>query len=119
MTFALNNNAIYYWKVNTESLDEEYISEWSEIWSFTTQIASPVLALPANNAVGVPTIPTVSWLETNGAAYYNIQVSLTNNFTTTIVNQDGIVDLEYLLPELSLNTKYYWKLEQLICGKYH
>jgi hypothetical protein len=52
----------------------------------------------------------LSWLETNGAAYYNIQVSLTNDFTTTIVNQDGIVELEYLLPELSLNTKYYWRV---------
>lgn len=110
MSFALNNNTIYYWKVITESLDEEYISEWSEIWSFTTQIASPVLAQPENNAVGIPTIPLLSWLETNGAAYYNIQVSLTNDFTTTIVNQDGIVELEYLLPELSLNTKYYWRV---------
>nr|HPO64166.1 hypothetical protein [Candidatus Kapabacteria bacterium] len=111
MPFALNYNSVYYWKVMAESLDEEFISDWSEVWSFTTQIATPVLAQPVNNAVGISLNPTLSWLETSGAASYQLQVSLTNTFATTIVNEVGIIGLEYLLPtELTLNTKYFWRV---------
>ncbi len=111
MPFALNYNTTYYWKVIAETLGEEFISDWSEIWSFTTQIASPVLALPVNNAAGISLYPTLSWFETNGAASYQLQVSLTNTFETTIVNEVGIIGLEYLLPvELTLNTKYFWRV---------
>ncbi len=70
----------------------------------------PILMLPSNNMNGVSTSPTLSWKESLRAASYAVQVSLTSEFSSTVVSQSDISTNYLKVTGLSLNTTYYWRV---------
>lgn len=73
----------------------------------------PILSSPLNNAVDIPTPVTFSW---NAAAYstsYSLQVSTDNGFSSFIYNQTGLTATVQLVSGLSINTKYYWRVNSM------
>ncbi|MGB2867530.1 MAG: FG-GAP-like repeat-containing protein [Bacteroidota bacterium] len=62
------------------------------------------------------TTVTFKWNPVPLADSYGLQVSTSNSFTTTIVNQKNIGTTSYLLSGLSINTTYYWHVNAARSG---
>lgn len=104
----------YYWRVRASSVAGN--SGYSAIWEFSTKksvVAPPAPQLTSpSNAVEVP-VKTVSlrWNTLNMADTYQIQISLSSNFSQQIlVNQQGIKDSFFEFENLNFNTVYFWRV---------
>jgi hypothetical protein len=101
------------WRVQalTGPYDE---SDWSAVWSFTTSGLVPpdtvVLIAPENGAVDVSVIPILTWQAVSLAASYRLQVSLSGDFASTVVDQAEITSTEYEMNDLEYETIYYWRV---------
>jgi ligand-binding sensor domain-containing protein len=108
---GLFKDSTYYWRV--KAINSHGVSGWSTIFCFTT-IADPplipILKLPLDSAQGIPINQPFSWYASNGTASYQLEVSTTPTFTSTIVNQSGIILTSYVASGLANNTKYYWRV---------
>jgi len=75
-------------------------------------LSAPALSSPSDGATEQPTTPTLNWSLVPGAMSYQLQVSTTSNFYTTVVNADSLLITYYtvgvLESALSPNTTYYW-----------
>ena len=110
-TFAytgLEYATLYYWHVN--SGNSEGTSSWSNTWQFTTTLASPVLVYPANQALSIPDSGYCSWNIVASAQSYQLQISTSSQFLSTIVNVSGITSLNFTYTGLNYNTLYYWRV---------
>ena len=101
----------YFWRVSSRSSGGE--GAYSAVWSFRTLTAGlppapPVLATPANGAIGVAPNPTLMWRASTGATSYRVQVSTGANFTTTVIDQSNIALTSFAASGLLPNTTYYW-----------
>jgi hypothetical protein len=108
---GLASQTLYYWRVRASNAAGE--SDWSSVWSFTTGIAPPVapsLIVPNSDAVNVSTNPPFMWHTASGATSYQLQVSLSSAFSTTVVNQSNIMDSTSSVSGLQGNTMYYWRV---------
>jgi hypothetical protein len=114
VTPALANNTPYYWRVN--ATNTQGTSEWSAERSFTTIALgtappAPTLISPVNAALSVAIPTTLSWNASAGAASYQVQVSTTSGFSTTVFDQSGIAATSAAVtPALFNNTVYYWRV---------
>ena len=107
---SLNPLSIYYWRVN--AANTAGTSVWSEIWSFTTTGPSPdvpILTSPTNKSTINSAPLTLSWIVSNGAVSYTLQVSADSLFTTLVYNQSGIITLSKQVTGLVAST-YYWRV---------
>jgi hypothetical protein len=114
---GLAGGTTYYWEAN--ATNGNGASSWSNIWSFTTVISTPgapTLALPSNNAVNQSTSPTLSWSTVAGAATYNVLVSTSTSFTTTVTSQTGAAGLSASVSGLANSTPYYWEVSATNAG---
>ncbi|MEX2512321.1 MAG: LamG-like jellyroll fold domain-containing protein [Cyclobacteriaceae bacterium] len=113
-TPELQDLTTYYWRVAASN--EEGVSLWSEVRSFTTQETetvlpdAPVPASPENEATGLSKTVELSWEAGSLAATYKVQVSLVSDFSTTVVNDQNISGTSFTTPELQANTLYYWRV---------
>lgn len=71
---------------------------------------APALSSPANGATGVSLPPSVSWGASAGAASYQVQVSTTSAFTTTVYDQAGLTATSTSVSGLANSTVYYWRV---------
>ncbi|GEM_PF-6767950 len=79
--------------------------------------AIPTLVSPDNNATNVSVTPTLSWNTADRAQTYQVQVSTTPNFGTTVINQSGITTTSYnVATALQNNTQYYWRVRAINIG---
>jgi hypothetical protein len=113
---GLSNNMTYYWRVN--ATNTAGTSAWSStVWSFTTVPGAPSLISPPNQTS--PTIrrpPTLTWnAPAGGAASYQVQVSTSSSFGTTVFNQSGITATSQVINGLSART-YYWRVRASNAG---
>ncbi len=83
-----------------------FIAKYTE----SLPITSPLLTSPENNATNRPLNPTLEWQPVENAVSYTLQVSLTNDFATTIVNESAIESTEFEVNNLAYSTQYYWRL---------
>jgi hypothetical protein len=108
---GLANSTPYYWEVSATNAGGT--SAWSGAWSFTTEIATPIaptLISPPNNPIyNLPTLLTLSWSTVTGAATYNVLVSTSANFSTTVSSKMGLTGLS-TSENLSVSTTYYWEV---------
>ncbi|MGA9365006.1 MAG: T9SS type A sorting domain-containing protein, partial [Bacteroidota bacterium] len=114
---GLINNTVYYWRVNATNASGT--SAYSSNWSFTTIVgapSAPTLLSPSNAATGVSIPPTLNWNASTGATSYQLQVSTSSSFTTTVVNQSGITATSYAVSGLNNNTVYYWRVNATNAG---
>jgi subtilisin family serine protease len=72
--------------------------------------AVPALSSPAANATGQSLTPTLSWAAATAATSYNLQVSTSSTFATTLVNLTGLTATSRALSGLANSTVYYWRV---------
>ncbi len=81
----------------------------------TIRIASPavpsvpILASPANGAPNLTTAPVLTWGTVGTAASYEVQVSSSSAFGSTILDQPGLAVISLTAGGLANNTMYYWR----------
>lgn len=76
---------------------------------YSITLTPTVVSLPANGATAMPTTTIVKWNGDSNAETYNLQVSTSNTFSTTVVNVTT-AQTEYLLSALLEETNYYWRV---------
>ena len=106
----LADNVTYYWRV--QALDGGGQSSlWSEVWSFTVDMArlrAPLLSLPKDRSNTPDQTPTFSWGSVSGATAYQVQVAADSTLTTPIIDVP-IATATYTAPELPYGV-YYWRV---------
>ena len=108
---GLTGGTVYYWRVNATNTGGT--SSWSSTRSFTTvgsAPTAPTLSSPTDGATGVSKTPTLSWNASSGATSYQIQVSTSSSFTSTLVDQSGLTGTSYAASGLADVTVYYWRV---------
>ncbi|ROL61258.1 T9SS C-terminal target domain-containing protein [Bacteroidetes/Chlorobi group bacterium ChocPot_Mid] len=105
----------YYWRVAGKN--DAGTGDWSQIWNFTTTTAPdpPTLAGPANNATNVSMTPTLTWNAAPKADKYQLVISTSDIFATTVLDKDDITGTSYTLAKdiLSNSTQYFWKVRSI------
>ncbi|QLH53152.1 MAG: Glycosyl hydrolase, BNR repeat precursor [Candidatus Kapaibacterium sp.] len=108
----LEPNFVYYWRVNAKKGD--FISDWSEVWSFETILTPPKppkLVSPQNNVWTVPTVGAkFIWNSSRGATSYRLQISTTPDFSTIVFDKSDIKDTFQVASEFSNGVVYYWRV---------
>ncbi len=114
LAFALNNLdnlTTYYWRVRGEN--EFGFGEWSDTWEFTTTGVPPgkvVLISPADAFEGATTEPILEWNSAATAESYSLQLSVSEEFTTLITNEENLMDTSFNISSLEGLTTYYWRI---------
>jgi hypothetical protein len=112
---GLSSDAIYYWRVQPKNT--YMVGEWSEVWHFTTAgtatqaPAAPQLVSPANDSSDVPVSRSLWWDLSPGAIAYNVQLSTSADFASTIINRTGITETSTAFAGLAAATKHYWRVQ--------
>lgn len=101
----------FFWRVQANNGGN--LSQFSEIFSFTTSIKPPILISPPDSSMGVSTSPLFEWNSVPGATSYKLLVASSLLFSTasTVINQTGILSTSFQGEGLSANKKYYWKVK--------
>lgn len=93
-----------------------YLREWMSdriAWidsQIQQPLMSPVLHSPTEAEVVTSLSPTIKWYPSDDAEKYDVQVSLSQNFETLVVNKTGVTDTTHLVTEqLAEQTTYYWR----------
>ncbi len=110
---GLNTAAKYYWRVKAKNTVGW--GNFSSIWNFTTVPPlpiAPVLVSPPNGATNLAPDVMLDWNAVQYAAGYRIQIASDSLFTNTVKDTSSVVqDTLRIRPGLlSLNTKYYWRV---------
>ncbi|HPP40814.1 MAG TPA: hypothetical protein PK498_11050, partial [Candidatus Kapabacteria bacterium] len=103
----------YYWRVRALRGSEQ--GPWSDVWSFTTELpalTSVILISPADGATGVPINPSLQWQAVPTATNYQVEVSFTNTFATTVYTATT-TNLYRSLSGLLYDTVYYWRVRAI------
>lgn len=108
LLMALSYNTTYYWRV--QGCDAGTCGLWSSTFRFSTILAPPVPGAPANGATNVVRNPTFTWTGSSGATGYELQVSTSISFSSTVLKQRNIVTTSYAASGLSYYTTYYWRV---------
>jgi hypothetical protein len=102
----------YYWRVN--ATNRVGTGPWSPVWYFSTLAGSPrapSLSTPADGAIDLPLTPVLAWIPGGGEDSFTLQVALTSNFSSPVINVAGIVDTSYAVPgPLQGLTVHYWRV---------
>ena len=77
-----------------------------------SQLPPSVVTLntPENGAAEITTNPTLTWQAEPQAASYTLQVSLSEDFASTVVDQTGIDETGYEVSGLEYETQYFWRV---------
>jgi hypothetical protein len=106
---TFNYNTMYYFRV--ASINNGGQGPWSPIWTFTSFVQTPSAPVLICDTANVPLTPTLNWNDVPTATSYRIQVSTSENFTSTII--DAIVTIsQYTVPSgiLNYSSHYYWRV---------
>ncbi len=112
-TDNLDYQTKYFWRV--AGVNKGGQGAWSEVWSFETAPefteapSVPVLVYPENESMNIGEKITLQWQPSDRAGTYNVQVSLTDNFTNDIADE-SLSSTQYEMTGLNTNTKYYWRV---------
>ncbi|MDP3829719.1 MAG: T9SS type A sorting domain-containing protein, partial [Ignavibacteriaceae bacterium] len=107
----LNYLTKYFWRVRAGN--ETGWGDWSSVWQTTTIIekpATPILALPLNNATKLLNLVTLKWNKTPRAEKYRLEVSEFANFSTHLLIDSTFTDTVKVLPQLEFTKTYYWRV---------
>lgn len=116
---GLTNFTSYYWSVRAKNANNEY-SEWSSIAQFRTKLATPTIASPVHNAIGVLSQGTsLTWNSVNGATYYTVQYSQDQNFVNNTYGAvyENITATTKELPNLVREMYYFWRIKAHVDGE--
>ncbi len=101
--------ANYYWKVSAVISTNPLVVDTSEVWTFKTIPAPPILNSPQNGATCLPLTPTLRWNPINNGVRYRLHVALDPYFLTIV--KDTMVNATSAIVTLqNYNTWYYWRV---------
>jgi hypothetical protein len=89
------------------------VSDWSEVWSFTTFDSPPdvpALVSPANGATNIAVDTTFVWGASERAQNYQLQIAADEGFTNLAVDMSGIADTSANVGGLDYSTDYFWRV---------
>lgn len=113
----LENMSTYYWRVKAHELDD---ANWSTTWNFTTIISPPgsvSLAQPTMGDSDLALMPTLTWLSAERASSYELQITETLNFESTVLDTTAIQDTTFTLTsELEYLSEYRWRIRAVNDG---
>ena len=111
-------NKTIYWRVRSNGTNGP--SAWSSVFTLTTAKppSIPALVAPTENLLISTTLtPKLDWGNSTvpvGVTFdkYHVQVATDAAFSAIVTEADvsGISSSEYIVPALSPNTKYYWRV---------
>ena len=102
----LGEGTAFYWRVS--AANEAGSGAWCAAWRFTTVVnppASPLLAMPSDNAVNLPFALTLAWNSVAQATAYWPQVAIDSAFTGIILSDSTAGGLSAPLSGLSPQTR--------------
>ncbi len=73
-------------------------------------LSAPELYSPANGSKNISSIPHVTWLVSNGASSYFLQVSKNTDFLSNVFSDSMLVKTSQLIGSLESETDYYWRV---------
>ncbi len=109
---VLDYSTEYFWRI--QATDGADYSDWSEIWSFTTENASsglvtPTLISPSNNAVDQELSLTLLWNIVPTANEYEYQYSTDETFSTYLGSTTQSTSIS--IASLENNIQYFWRIQ--------
>lgn len=99
----------YYWRVRVKIGDRWGF--FSSPWSFITNLKSPELTSPENNAENQPLNLYLKWTRPNGAERFHCQVAKDELFENIISDNENLSNNQQGLVNLSPNTVYFWRVK--------
>ncbi|MDH7515172.1 MAG: YCF48-related protein [Bacteroidota bacterium] len=75
------------------------------------ELSAPTLLQPADASMNVPISGTLSWSAVGGALSYRVQISKVPDFSSTVVDEQGITMTSYPYSGLEYSTQYYWRVQ--------
>ncbi len=111
---GLQTSTHYYWRVKSNNGGHE--SVYSNVYSFHTVAAPPLLYAPHDTATNVVLNPVFSWSDVEPLSTYVLQVSNSSVFTVAsmIYNQSGLTDTVQQVSGLNPNTTYWWRVRSTV-----
>jgi len=110
----LQNSRTYWWRIKPfKTGGEGPISDAATLNTVqASELPPPSLISPAYGAVGVSVIPYIDWLDVTNAVNYRLQISSVPDFTSTIIDDNTLVNSHFTVPAylLTTNTTYYWRV---------
>ena len=105
----LDNSSEYFWRVRAKN--DEYISDWSEIFRFTTYLQTPELISPENNSEKLNTELEFRWDEIENAERYELIISEDASFDEQVYHNDNISANSAFIDILEPDKSYWWKVK--------
>lgn len=108
---SLPANTTFYWRVcYTHGLNND-VSEWSDVYSFTTAtLGVPQMLEPADGATVAASEAQLIWVYVPGVNYYEIEVSTSSDFSVITHHGKFIDDTVDAVSNLQNNTEYFWRV---------
>ncbi|WP_242918056.1 LamG-like jellyroll fold domain-containing protein [Pontibacter liquoris] len=97
-------------RIYNTALSADQIKELASATTTPIALAAPVLVSPANAATGIELAPTLSWNGSSGATSYQMQVSPTADFATTVIDK-AVITTSSSISGLAYNTNYFWHVK--------
>jgi type IX secretion system substrate protein/fibronectin type III domain protein len=109
-TFStFNYNDPYENNIYVSSQSGNYLTNMELFWGVLEPF-SISLSIPENEATKIEIAPTLEWKETPNAETYTIQISKDAEFEQILIEQTGILVLNYDVADLENYTTYYWRV---------
>ncbi len=107
---GLDEGQQYYWRVRAHN--NVGWSNWSSVWSLTTECpvpAVPTLASPANGADNLDIPVMLDWSDVSGITYYQVQVDDDAGFGSPAIDISAGVS-NYSASTLEDQQTYFWRV---------
>jgi hypothetical protein len=107
---GLSNGSRYYLRVGAVTDRDTNIWSYASFTTICSTPGAPVGKPPADNDIQVTCIPALTWERVSGAASYSVQLSTDSSFTTNILDSTRLTDTTRRVPELLMDTRYFWRV---------
>lgn len=105
---GLNHKQQYFWRVCAISGTDT--TDWSEIFTFRTNIDYPTIINPKYNSFGFKNKDSFIWDNITGAKSYHFQLSDNQSFKNLILDSLNFASTTIKANGLNYNTKYYCRV---------